>query len=253
MVLVAAAAGADEPIDVGEIHFDTLTAATEPAHATSSAPVRLRVRAVEEPVIFGCPFYGWNPPSVSGRTITFEIDSYGCPSAQALPPPGLPVERIWDLGVLAAGVYDVVFVSPLTLPGPLVQTRIEIFHPSDTLQLRGEFLVTVARPTAGPLPAAQAVALSNESGYFTFFSPTNVELTVKVLDGRALNGHYWVFIASMTDQPFTVRVLQNFGDCLALPTDPRLSCPWRDYVGNSGKNQNFIDVEFPALPPPPPS
>ena len=36
------------------------------------------------------------------------------------------------------------------------------------------------------------VALSGDTGYFWFFGTANVELVVKVLDGRALNGRFWV-------------------------------------------------------------
>ena len=42
----------------------------------------------------------------------------------------------------------------------------------------------------------KAVPLTDESVLFTFFSPDNVELVVKVLDGTRINGHYWVFSGS---------------------------------------------------------
>ena len=40
---------------------------------------------------------------------------------------------------------------------------------------------------------------SNLSGNFFFFSPANWEMLVKVLDGCAFNGHYWVFASGATD------------------------------------------------------
>lgn len=251
-LLAAAAPGQEPDLATGDIHFDTLTASTIPFHASSASPVRLIVRGVEDEVIFNCPFYGWNAPTVSGRTITFELTSWGCPSASSIAGAvGSPVERTWELGFLAAGVYDVVFSSESIAPGPVAQDRIEVFPPSGTLRLRGDFTVTVERPTAGPLSSVQAVALSEESGYFTFFTPSNVELTIKILDGRGINGHYWVFIASMTDQPFVITVLQNRDDCLLLPTDPKLSCPWRSYTGIAGQNGNVIDLAFPLEAPSP--
>lgn len=42
-------------------------------------------------------------------------------------------------------------------------------------------------------------ALSSDSGTFWFFSASNVELVVKVLDGCGTNGHYWVFAGGLTD------------------------------------------------------
>ncbi len=39
----------------------------------------------------------------------------------------------------------------------------------------------------------------DDSGFFWFFDPANVELIVKVLDARPVNGHFWVFTGSLTD------------------------------------------------------
>jgi phosphatidylinositol-3-phosphatase len=41
---------------------------------------------------------------------------------------------------------------------------------------------------------------------FWFFSPDNVDLVVKVVDGRALNGKFWVFYGSLTNVQFTLTV-----------------------------------------------
>ncbi|MEM7585653.1 MAG: penicillin acylase family protein [Acidobacteriota bacterium] len=40
---------------------------------------------------------------------------------------------------------------------------------------------------------------SDNSGNFAFFDPDNWEMLVKVLDGCAINGHYWVFVSAATD------------------------------------------------------
>ena len=44
-----------------------------------------------------------------------------------------------------------------------------------------------------------AVPVTGDTGYFWFFSANNVEVTVKVLDGTAVNGHFWVFASGMTN------------------------------------------------------
>lgn len=41
---------------------------------------------------------------------------------------------------------------------------------------------------------------------FWFFSPTTPEVVVKVLDGRNVNGSFWVFVASLSDVQFAVTV-----------------------------------------------
>jgi Fibronectin type III domain/Matrixin len=52
----------------------------------------------------------------------------------------------------------------------------------------------------------QAVVLSDESGYFWFFAPENLELVVKALDGSGSNGHLWLFYGALTDLEYTVAV-----------------------------------------------
>jgi len=47
---------------------------------------------------------------------------------------------------------------------------------------------------------------TEESGLFTFFSPTNWEIQVKVLDGCGLNSRYWVFSAATTNVFYRMEV-----------------------------------------------
>lgn len=46
---------------------------------------------------------------------------------------------------------------------------------------------------------AQAVGLTSDTGYLWFFEASNVEAVVKVIDGCALNGHYWIFAGGLTN------------------------------------------------------
>ncbi len=64
----------------------------------------------------------------------------------------------------------------------------------------GRFDVTATYLTGtGQSGTAQVVPLSSDAGYLWFFSAANVEAVVKVLDGCALNGSYWVFAAGLTN------------------------------------------------------
>ena len=47
---------------------------------------------------------------------------------------------------------------------------------------------------------------TSQSGFFTFFNPNVPELVVNVLDGRAINGNFWVYLGSATNVAFTVTV-----------------------------------------------
>lgn len=71
----------------------------------------------------------------------------------------------------------------------------------------GRFRVEASFATLGGLAGeAQAVALSDESGYFWFFWPANPELFVKVLDACVPFARYWVFAAGLTDVEVELRV-----------------------------------------------
>lgn len=58
---------------------------------------------------------------------------------------------------------------------------------------------------------AVPVDVSDESGMFWFFSSTNIELVVKALDGRGVNGHYWVFFGALSDVEYWVTVRDTAG------------------------------------------
>ncbi|HVT17502.1 MAG TPA: CARDB domain-containing protein [Thermoanaerobaculia bacterium] len=69
--------------------------------------------------------------------------------------------------------------------------------------------VTWQDPTSGTSETAQAVPLTDDTGYFWFFGAENVELVVKVLDGRPVNGKYWVFYGALSDIEYTVTVMDT--------------------------------------------
>jgi len=78
----------------------------------------------------------------------------------------------------------------------------------DSLCLHGNAYEVVATWTRanGNTGAGHPVALGDESGYFWFFEPGNVEVVVKVLNGCPVNGHTWIFAAGMTNLAVSVTV-----------------------------------------------
>jgi photosystem II stability/assembly factor-like uncharacterized protein len=73
--------------------------------------------------------------------------------------------------------------------------------------LQGRFRVEVQWQLAGTsTPPAKSVPLSQVSGAFWFFGPHALEVVVKILDGRAVDGHFWVFTAGMSSLSYTVFV-----------------------------------------------
>jgi hypothetical protein len=55
-------------------------------------------------------------------------------------------------------------------------------------------------------PVALASLGVDRGGLFWFFGPDNPELLIKVLNGCALDGHYWIFMAAGTNAGLTVTV-----------------------------------------------
>ncbi|MEM7350134.1 MAG: hypothetical protein AAF657_04955 [Acidobacteriota bacterium] len=56
------------------------------------------------------------------------------------------------------------------------------------------------------------ITQSDDSAVLYFFSNDNWEMLIKVLDGCAINNHYWVFFAATTDVGFTVTVTDTAND-----------------------------------------
>jgi hypothetical protein len=75
---------------------------------------------------------------------------------------------------------------------------------------RFKLRVQYSSPDRGLTGDGAAVPLSSvgiaEGGAFAFFSSSNPEMLVKVLNGCGLGNHYWVFFAAVTDVGFTVTV-----------------------------------------------
>jgi ELWxxDGT repeat protein len=71
----------------------------------------------------------------------------------------------------------------------------------------GRFAVEASwRDFQGRTGMGMAVPLTSDTGYFWFFAPTNVEVMLKVLDGRALNGKFWVFYGALSNVEYSLTV-----------------------------------------------
>ncbi|HXO42065.1 MAG TPA: hypothetical protein VN999_11480, partial [Thermoanaerobaculia bacterium] len=130
------------------------------------------------------------PPDVSASTIRIDTTTYQGP-------PGIPFTTYnlpFVVGPLAAGTYPLtVYLDGSPTESSLI-TVTQGTPVSDLLLSEGRFRATVTLQDPRTTSSAYATSSSDQCGYFWFFDPSNVELTVKVLDGRAVNGHFWVFV-----------------------------------------------------------
>lgn len=66
----------------------------------------------------------------------------------------------------------------------------------------------------------QRLPLTDDSGAFWFFSPANLEMIVKVLDGCGVNNRYWIFAAGLTDVEVHLRVTDTRTGMVRTYTNP---------------------------------
>ncbi len=86
----------------------------------------------------------------------------------------------------------------------------------------GRFQVTAfwTDPSSADQHAAIPVSLTGDSGYFWFFDPANIELTVKVLDACSVNGHEWIFAAGMTNLAVEIQVTDQLTGAVVTYSNP---------------------------------
>jgi hypothetical protein len=64
------------------------------------------------------------------------------------------------------------------------------------------------------------VPLSGDTGAFWFFNAANLELVVKVLDGRPVNGHFWLFYGALSNVEYTLTVTDTQTGTMKTYTNP---------------------------------
>lgn len=177
------------------------------------------------------PCFQLDGPHVADGAIEIYFDG-SCP---ILPPGGPGIYRT-DLGVgtLAAGSWEVRLFEwreGYAIGRLPMHRRTLVVHdanacvPSDTTLCLGggrfrvtatwrDFSANTGVGHARPLDGAGA------SGLVWFFSPENVELTVKALDGCGVNGHWWFFLASGSTVDYTVTVTDRLSGAQRVYTNP---------------------------------
>jgi hypothetical protein len=130
--------------------------------------------------------------------------------------------------------YGLDFVTT-PIPEPLAAQifTLDCGADQDTLCLRdGRFRAEVSwRDHQGNTGVGQPVPLGDDTGTFWFFSSSNAELFVKILDGQGVNGRFWVFYGSLSDVEYTIRI------------EDTVTGQVRTYQNPSGNMASHADVE----------
>ncbi len=140
------------------------------------------------------------PPN--SRTVWFDEDPgrYGF-VVLAYNDEGFSVSALLDQEILRYSA------EPPTPPGQIPDCA-----PRKQMELDG-YLVSMCfeTPDGTRRPAYDYGLKATTSGLLYFVGPDNVEVLVKVLDGCAINGHRWVFVAPVTDLAFAMVIRSPLG------------------------------------------
>jgi len=110
----------------------------------------------------------------------------------------------WKIAVVGTTQYSgVTLVATLTPGGSCIASDTNLCLFSQRFKVEVDWK---NQHNANETGFGHALAGTDETGYFWFFSSTNTELVVKVLDGRAVNGKFWVFYGGLTDVEYEITV-----------------------------------------------
>lgn len=115
-----------------------------------------------------------------------------------------------ELGTPACAVTDTGAFpedSSSRVSSPLTRRSHNTTEATELLLHDARFRLTLEwRGQTGPTENAFTIPHSDKSGFFYWTNPDNLEMVVKVLDGREVNGYFWVFAATSSDVEFRLRV-----------------------------------------------
>ncbi|MEM8932514.1 MAG: hypothetical protein AAGE94_15130, partial [Acidobacteriota bacterium] len=119
---------------------------------------------------------------------------------------GLSTLGVRELQILPSLGTDRVLVA--TTGGGAAEAWID--GPIPVVLHRDRFSVSVAwRDSENQRGVAEPVDLTLDSGLFWFFDSENLEMLIKVLDGRAINGHFWVLWGAATDVGLDITITDH--------------------------------------------
>ena len=92
---------------------------------------------------------------------------------------------------------------------------------ADLCLLGSRFQVSVAFKSGGTAGFGQTVPLTDDTGGFWFTTPNNLELMIKVIDGRPLDGHFWVFYGALSDVAYTLTITDTMTGAVRTYSNPQ--------------------------------
>lgn len=177
------------------IYFASLPGCTAPASpsASNNGPVRVGERLQLAASAIEGAIYSWSGPNDFRSSLQNPAIAHATTAASGT----------YSVTATVAGCTSTPATTTATvLAGSCVPT-------ANTLCLNAtRFAVQVnwRVPSQGTSGVGAAIPLTSDTGYFWFFSANNVELVIKVVDGRTVNSRFWVFYGALSDVEYTITV-----------------------------------------------
>ena len=124
---------------------------------------------------------------------------------------GATVVGCW--GALADGVVYTAYASGLVAEGSIDRTL--YLGDEDRFRIDAPFT-----DFAGHTGVAKIFHTTSQTGQFWFFSPENIELLIKVIDGRHLNNAFWLFHGAASNVQYTVTVTDTVDEVQKVYSNP---------------------------------
>lgn len=185
----------------------------EPSNPTPEDPLRLTMRSP-------CPAQtSFDPPEIEGSVITV-VERVNNAILAPCFDANRDIEK-FELGLFEAGEYTLqLFTVETDLVGkgeipedPSLVTQFSVGEAPPALELgNGRFRVTARwKEPGGDGGVGEPFGLTEDTGYFWFFDPDNVEVVVKVLDACSFDDHFWVFAGGLTNVEVELTVEDTLG------------------------------------------
>jgi hypothetical protein len=151
---------------------------------------------------------------ISSSGVSRQTISYTLPTTRAYK---LEVETLYGPGDsdVHSGPYTLVVTLGSGTPGPS-----GCIESSTTICLNSRFAVSASWRTHDSSGNGQGLRITSDTGYFTFFSTSNVEVVIKVLNGCGLNSKYWVFAGGLTNVNVTLTIRDTLTGTTWTKTNP---------------------------------
>jgi bacillolysin len=163
-------------------------------------------------------------PNYTGddRAIVYSYPDSSAATGRSLAREGLAADHVTASGSPANWIFDGEY-GVVYRRGSYAGPSAGCVSNATTLCLAGgRFQVGITFTTnAGEQGSGKAVSLTSDTGYFTFFDPTNVEVVVKVLDACGLSQRFWVFAGGLTNVATVMSVTDTLTGVSRTYTNPQ--------------------------------